>query len=132
MGTDPSREAVLEAERRGELLTAFDLAERGLAENPDDVWLKHRAVLALARAGSTGEAARRFGEYGLAGVDDEDVAALQARIAKDEAIAQGSGFERAAALYESIFRQTGGYYPAVNAATLTLLAGDNARARTLA
>ena len=43
-------EAVKDAERRGELLTAVDLAEQGLAERPDDLWLKHRAVLALARA----------------------------------------------------------------------------------
>src|SRR3954454_11998080 len=108
MGTDPSREAVLEAERRGELLTAFDLADRGLAEHADDVWLKHRAVLALARAGSTGEAARRFGEYGLAGVEDEDVAALEARIAKDIALAAADGTARrdgsahSATLYEAI------------------------------
>jgi len=52
--------AVLEQERRGELLVAFDLAERGLAEHPDDVWLKHRAVLALALTGATEEARRRF------------------------------------------------------------------------
>jgi hypothetical protein len=52
--------AVRNAEHRGELLTAFDLAERGLARHPDDISLKHRAVLALARAGSTEEASRRF------------------------------------------------------------------------
>ena len=51
-------EAVLDQERRGELLAAFDLAERGLSEYPDDVRLKHRAVLALARTGATAEAAR--------------------------------------------------------------------------
>ena len=33
------RDTVGQAERRGELLTAFDLAERGLAAHPDDVWL---------------------------------------------------------------------------------------------
>ena len=132
MGAELSREAVLEAERRGELLMAFDLAERGVAERPDDVWLKHRAVLALARTGSTGEAARRFVEYGLAGVEDEDVAALEARIAKDQAIAAGGGFARAATLYEMIFRRTGGYYPAVNAATLGTLDGDGDRAEALA
>src|SRR3954464_4430794 len=132
MGTDPSREAVLEAERRGELLMAFDLAERQLAERPDDIWLKHRAVLALARAGSTGEAARRFAEYGLAGIEDEDVAALEARIAKDQAIAGGGSFARAAQLYEAIFRRTGGYYPAVNAATLCSLDREPERAAALA
>src|SRR3954454_5237758 len=131
METGSSREAVLDAERRGELLMAFDLAERALAERPEDVWLKHRAVLALARAGSTGEAARRFAEYGLAGAEDEDVAALEARIAKDQAIAAAGGFARAAELYETIFRRTGGYYPAVNAATLCMLDGEPDRAATL-
>ena len=132
MAADSPREAVLEAERRGELLMAFDLAERALAEHPDDLWLKHRAVLALARAGSTGEAARHFAEYGLGGVEDEDVAALEARIAKDQAIAAGGGFARAAHLYEAIFRRTGGYYPAVNAATLCMLDGQAERAAALA
>src|SRR4051794_27433665 len=138
IGADDAREAVLEAEHRGELLMAFDLADRGLAERPDDLWLKHRAVLALARAGSTGEAARRFSEYGLEGLEDEDVAALEARIAKDVALAAPSPAERrtragrSAALYEAIFRRTGGHYPGINAATMTLLAGDQARARALA
>src|SRR5260221_1618599 len=104
----------------------FDLADRALAEHPDDLWLKHRAVLALARMGSTGEAARRFREYGLSGVEDEDVAALEARIAKDQAIAGGGGFADAATLYEAIFRRTGGYYPAVNATTLDLLGSQTA------
>ena len=130
-------EAVKLEERRGELLTAFDLAERGLAEHPDDLWLKHRAVLALARAGATVEAARRFEEYGLAGVQDEDIAALHARIFKDLALASEGGEQRreaahAANLYGAVFARTGGYYPAVNAATMRLVAGDLDRAQELA
>lgn len=130
--------AVTREERRGELLAAFDLAERGLAEHPDDLPLKHRAVLVLARAGATEEAARRFERYGLVGIADEDVAALGARIAKDAALSVPSGADRrgeaarAAQLYGAIFERTGNYYPAVNAATLWLLAGDVARARALA
>ena len=84
-------DAVRREERRGELLTAFDLAERGLAQHPDDVALKHRAVLALARTGATEEAARRFDRYGLGASSEEDVSALQARIAKDAALACGAG-----------------------------------------
>jgi len=76
---------VVAAERSGELLTAVDLAERGLEEHSGDVALQYRAVLALARAGSTDQAARRFEEYGLRAVDTEDVRALEARIAKDVA-----------------------------------------------
>lgn len=130
-------EAVRREERRGELIAAFDTAERGLAEHPDDLPLKHRAVLALARAGATEEAARRFAAYGLARVGDEDVAALRARIAKDVALAQrgtarGRAAARAAELYGDVFSASGGYYPAVNAATLWLLAGEVERARRLA
>src|SRR5438445_551380 len=128
---------VVAAERSGELLSAVDLAERGLEEHPGDVALKYRAVLALARAGSTEQAARRFEEFGLRAVDTEDVRALEARIAKDVALA-ATGAERrtlaqrSAALYGEIFAATGGYYPAINAATLLLVGGDADGARALA
>ena len=99
-------DAVKLEERRGELLSAFDLAERGLAEHPDDLWLKHRAVLALARAGATEEAARRFEQYGLGSVREEDVAALHARIAKDLALAaDGAERRRRAALAAESLRR---------------------------
>jgi hypothetical protein len=130
-------EAVRREERRGEVLAAFDLAERGLAEHPDDLSLMHRAVLALARAGATQEAARRFAEYGLDDVEDEDIAALRARIAKDAALSETGVTRRrraarAAELYAAVFARTAGYYPAINAATLWLIAGDAARSRELA
>ena len=131
-------EAAKEAERRGELLLAVDLAERGLAEHPGDLWLAHRAVLAMARSGSTGEAVQRLGEYGLDDVEDEeDIAALGARLAKDLALASEGSLrvrraEGAAQAYLAIFSRTGGYYPAINAATLSLIAGDQERAYALA
>jgi Adenylate and Guanylate cyclase catalytic domain len=130
-------EVLKREERRGELLVAYDLAEQALAEYPDDVPLKHRAVLALARAGATEQAARRFADYGLDDVEDEDVAALRARIAKDAALAASGAVRRrraasAAELYWAVFARTGGYYPAINAATLWLIAGDRARSRELA
>jgi hypothetical protein len=130
-------DAVRDAERRGELLTAFDLAERALDEHPGDLWLKHRAVLALARAGSTDEAARRFREYGLEAVEAEDVAALRARIVKDIALAADGAERRDAAarsaeLYAAIHERTGGWYPAVNAATLSLVGANPVRAERFA
>src|SRR6187549_1874125 len=83
-----------DAERRGELLSAFDLAEQGLEEHPGNQWLRHRAVLVLARAGSTAEALRRFEAYGLSSVDDADIRALRARIAKDVALTSNGGERR--------------------------------------
>lgn len=128
---------VLAAERRGELLSAVDLAERGLEEHPGDLDLQHRVVLALARAGSTEQAARRFEEYGLGAVDAEDVQALEARLAKDVALATDGGRRRqlalrSAELYAAIAEHTGGYYPMINAATLRLVGGDASGARALA
>ncbi len=129
---------VKEAERRGELLTAYDLASQALSEHPGDLALRHRAVLQLARAGATRTAARRFAELGLAGdAAIEDVAALAARIAKDFALAEQGAARthkaaEAAALYADVHRRTGGYYPAINAATLFLIAGQDAAARSFA
>jgi class 3 adenylate cyclase len=130
-------EAVRREERRGEFLAEYDLASRGLELFPDDLWLKHRAVLALARAGSTNEAGRRFTEFGLHDVDNEEIAALGARIEKDVALSdtgetQRRRAEQAADAYAAIYSRTGGYYPAVNAATLALLAGDAQRSKRLA
>jgi class 3 adenylate cyclase len=130
-------EAVRDAERRGELLAAVDLAEQGLAEYPDDLWLKHRSVLALARAGATGEAAKRFEHYGLPQSQEDEIVALGARIAKDLALA-AEGSERtqqatrARDLYAALYGRNRDYYPAINAATLSLLVGEPERARALA
>ena len=137
---DPAQwlEAVRDAERRGELLEAVDLAERGLSEHPDDPWLRHRAVLCLARSGSTAEAERRFEAYGLSKLEEEeDIGALRARIAKDRALASAGDERReqaarAAGAYLAVFTRTQGYYPAINAATLSLIAGERESARTIA
>ena len=130
-------EAVLRNERRGEFLTAFDLAERGLGEYPRDVPLRYHAVLVLARAGSTLQAMQRFVEFDLEAVDSEDTAALGARLAKDRALrATGEDQVRlaraASVAYRRISDRTHGYFPAINAATLTLVAGDPVGARALA
>ncbi len=119
------------------MLAAFDLACRGLEEHPGDVGLRYRAVLALARTGSTDQADRQFKEFGLASVDSEDVESLGARIRKDKALS-ATGEERrrlardAATAYLSIRERTQGYFPAINAATLSLVAGDAPVARALA
>jgi class 3 adenylate cyclase len=131
--------AVKAFEREGEFFKAFDLAAQGLAAFGDDVGLKHRAVLCLARAGATDLAQQKYAEFGLAKAadDSEDVDALKARLLKDEALA-ASGEKRrvkaaeAAARYAAIHERYHNYYPAINAATLGLVAGDEAAARTYA
>ena len=70
-------------------------------------------------------------------VQDEDGAALGAPILKDRALtldaSAGCDLARAAAeRYARICARTGGYYPAINAATMSLVAGDERRSRVLA
>ncbi|MGQ0677706.1 MAG: TRAFs-binding domain-containing protein [Rhodospirillales bacterium] len=108
-----------------------------MAEHSTDVWLKHRAVLALARAGATVLAERKFAELDLAGVAAVDVRALHARILKDRALAQAGPHRKkmlveAAKAYGEIFRQSRNTYPGVNAASLLLLSGDARAASDLA
>jgi hypothetical protein len=123
-------------EREAELFKAYDLAMHGLSAYPDDLWLKHRAVLCLARAGATGLAQRKFAEFGLdaAAAAHEDIDALAARLMKDEALASAGETRRrkataAAERYGAIHACYRDYYPAINAATLRLVAGDEAGAQ---
>jgi class 3 adenylate cyclase len=124
-------------ERRGELILAYDTASRGLEEHSDDLWLKHRAVLLLAKAGATLRARVELERYGLSGHAEAEVASLEARIAKDEALAmppicRSALFTRAAELYQRVYARGGGYYPGINLATLRLLAGDRAEGERVA
>src|SRR4051812_11728059 len=91
-------------EREGELFRAYDMARQGLEHFPDDLPLKHRAVLCLASTGATTQAAALFDRFRLdQAVDNSmssrlelDIAALRSRLIKDEALA-ASGNGRAAA-----------------------------------
>jgi len=125
---------VRSAERRGDFLGAFDLARRGLELHPGDLALAHRAVLALARSGATAGARALLSTIGLG---NDELVALDARLAKDEALA-ATGDDRvrlaraAAAKYAALHARNHASYPAINAATLHLLAGDRERAHALA
>ena len=125
-------------EKTGDFFQAIDRAEQGLREHPDERWLKHRAVLALANAGATWEARRRYDAYGLSLFADEDLCALDARLLKDQAFSERGALRRekllaAAERYHELAVRSGfSSYPAVNAASLFLLAGAEARCRSVA
>src|SRR6516225_6086339 len=141
--TMPEAEAALAAMRRGNLLTAYDIAERGLHDAPDDLELKYLSVLALARSGATELALQRFERLGLGGFAAAqghlavDIPALAARLAKDRALGtqrpeRARLLLRAAEAYEALFNATGDPYPGVNAAALVLWAGNQQRAAAVA
>jgi hypothetical protein len=67
-------------EPRTDLLAAYDLLMAELAATPDDIALKHRAVLMLARSGATEHASHEYQRFGLDGVhNDEQVLSLGGR-----------------------------------------------------
>jgi tetratricopeptide (TPR) repeat protein len=132
---------------QGEFFRAYDLAAEALELFPGNDALAHRAVLSLANAGATALALDRYCEFGLnQRLDDRletDVRSLLGRLKKDQAFAE-TGEARAAlfregrALYEDAVRAATvagdpeAYYPAINAATLALFAGDAEAAGRLA
>lgn len=133
-----AKRSILTLEYQGDLLAAYDLTKRALAHYPDRLWLKHRAVLNLARSGATRQAQKLFDALDLkAFKKNDEIVALQARLIKDEAIASSGPQRRdkatrAARLYERAFRLRGRYFPAINAASMYLLAGRPADAQRLA
>lgn len=96
------------------------------------------AILAYARAGATDRAWSLFEAAGLGAVGgDPSVLSLKGRLLKDRALRIGGGERRgyyieAARAYEQAGELNGASYPLINAATLSLLAGAEDRARSLA
>lgn len=106
----------------------YATALSGLKVSPDDVNLKHQAVLALARAGSLSMAFHEYSRYGLDEIrHHEDIIGLGARLLKDLFIThqapQALDYARdSAQKYEAAYQDTGGYYSGINSATMALLA----------
>jgi hypothetical protein len=127
----------------GEFFRAYDLAAETLELFPGNVALAHRAVLSLANAGATALALSKYYELGLDKQPDTDARGLLGRLKKDQAFAatgeaRAAMFREGRSLYEEAFRAAIGahdpeaYYPAINAATLALFAGDADAAGRLA
>ena len=126
---------------QGEFFRAYDLAAEALELFPGDAVLAHRAVLSLANAGATTLALSKYFEFGLDKQLETDARSLLGRLRKDEAFAATGEartlkFREGRAHYEDAFRiatdahDPEAYYPAINAATLALFAGEtNAAAR---
>jgi len=122
----------------GEPLFAYDVVDEGIKHFPENVQLRQLLALALARSGATGSAnAVLVGLY-QEGHRDEETIGLLARTHKDLAGEAADASERITHLrqayifYAQAYDSTGGYWSAINAATLALLLGDRERAAALA
>lgn len=129
--------------RSGDYLAAFDLAERAAGEFSGDLQFEYVATLALARSNATEQAARRYNralrDHVLAPLNDLaiDILSLGARIAKDQAFRasrarSGDALRDASRAYGAVFEQTRAAFPAINAATLAMLADELGAAHAFA
>ncbi|WP_291841979.1 adenylate/guanylate cyclase domain-containing protein [Maricaulis sp.] len=132
------RERIIDRFNQGDLARAYDLCQDGLRDRPDDFWLRHRAVLCLIRSGALERASAAYHDYRLSEVrHDEDCLAVGARLLKALALeSSGREFARlareSALKYAEVHARTGGHYPAINAASMYMLAGEPGPAETYA
>ena len=134
---------IIRAQKTGDYLKEYDLAQAALRVSPNDEFLQYCSVLALARCNAQQRALYFFYFYMLNLSDNEYVRALEPRILKDLAFQSldkehpfpgldKDKFNTAAVTYHREFNKTGGHYSAINAATLYLLSGDRTQALELA
>src|SRR5688500_12404257 len=123
---------------RGDLIAAYDLTSSAIAAGDDSTVVRHQQILALARMGDAERARELFAAYRLDRSSNPHERAIGARLLKDRALAQPEGDGRRSALreafdaYHAIYRDSGDAFPGINAATLALLAADEAQAREIA
>jgi class 3 adenylate cyclase len=122
--------------RAGDLLNAYDLAHAEAERGAADRRLHYYEVLTAARLGLLDEAQRLYVLRELDREADIDCRALRARLLKDLAFRrqepEPAALTAAADVYRDVAHSTGDSFPAVNAASLYLLAGRSAEARRLA
>jgi len=128
---------ILEHFRAGYYFNAFDGAMTALPDYPDDIGLKHIAILSLLRGGALQAAEDLFNRFNLQDETHEDILALSGRLVKGQ-IEELDGragldlYTKAAMLYEKTYELARGSYSGVNAASLWYMAGDKARAEKIA
>ena len=132
----PSSDDTLKAARRayasGDALAAIDLLQ-GVESGRYALESRQLLAAALLRAGALGEARAQVAALLADGHQDEETLGLAAREAKTR-WQQGEPAALAIArdAYLRAFRVTRGTWTGINAATLTLIAGDKGGARSLA
>ena len=140
---EETKAEIIRAQKTGDYLKEYDLAQAALRLNPNDEFLQYCSVQALSRCNAKERALDFFYFYMLNLSNNEYVRALEPRILKDLAFQSldkeqsfhgldKDKFKTAADTYLRAFNKTGGHYSAINAATLYLLSGERQQAVELA
>jgi class 3 adenylate cyclase len=126
-----------DALRNGNYLLCYDLILRAEQRGIRSLELDYIKLLALSNAGSAGLAYRQMQERPVS--DKEKTEAwwsLEGRIYRDLAAYGGAGSHRlflhAANAYLTAYTLSNGYFSAINAASMFLMAGERSQARKLA
>ena len=121
----------------GDMFALFERTREAIQQFPDDPDARYLQALAMARLGDPHAALRIYERNRVAEIGTEDALALRGRLLKDLAI-RASGpkridlFRQSSQAYRLAYELSDGYFSGINAATTSLLAGDEADARQLA
>jgi class 3 adenylate cyclase len=131
--------------RQGEPLLAYNAVQEGLRAWPENLRLRQLMGLAVARSGDIERANRLLHQLAAEGIADAETLGMLARTHKDLALGSGNAAGRAAHLvsafriyhqaYEAARMNGSGpdtWYTGINAATIAVLNGDLATARSIA
>jgi hypothetical protein len=124
--------------KQGEPLLACDVIREGLGIWPADIRLRQLQGLSLARSGATARANAVLEKLHSEGEPDEETLGMMGRTYKDLAATATNPtqrthyLKRAAETYGGAYRASGGYWSGINAATMSLLIGDEEGASKLA
>lgn len=130
--------ATADADRaRGNVLAAFDLVQQGREQGTRSQALDYLLVRLTTELGDYDGALRLYDHLQLYDHDVVDLLALKGRILKDKAfLADGEErtdlLQQAGEVYRRAYDVSGEHYPAINAASLMMLAGRSDSARQLA
>lgn len=128
-------EAILQL---GEPLMAYDIIKAGLKNWKNNLRLQQLLALSLARSGATLSANSLLLEMIDTGASDRETISLLARTHKDLYLQATTPEEKqnqlqlAAQSYLNAYQLSGSNYPGINAATMTLLKGEETTARGIA
>lgn len=126
-----------DALRNGNYLLCYDLILRAEQRGIRSRELEYTKLLALSNAGSAGLAYRQMQERPVPAAEKSEAWwSLEGRIYRDLAAYGGAGSHRlflhAANAYLTAYKLSSGYFSAINAASMYLMAGERSQARKLA
>lgn len=119
------------------MFALFERTREAIQQFPDDPDARYFQALAMARLGDPHAALRIYERNRVEEIGTEDALALRGRLLKDLAI-RATGpkridlFRQSSTAYRLAYEISDGYFSGINAATTSLLAGDEKESRELA